>query len=244
MKDSAETNDKILGGRLQISQPRQGYRFSVDALLLADFARPKANERVLELGAGCGVVSLVIAVKSCPKEIVALEVDPAMARFAERNCESNRIANVRVLVGDLRDQHILGIEPQSFDWVVANPPYYAVGAGRQSPYPARRFARSETGATAGDFVKAAARYLRFGGKAAFVFVASRAIDLIAELRASRLEPKRLRFVHPRADRKASNVLIQAQKGAGTELAVEPPLILYEASGAYTAEARKILGLDE
>jgi tRNA1Val (adenine37-N6)-methyltransferase len=238
-----ETLDFILGGRLKFFQPRRGYRFSVDAVLLAHFARPKPGARVLELGAGCGVVAMILALLREPREVVALELQPALARQAERNRLLNGIDPMSVICGDLRARSIAGLVPESFDWVVANPPYRATGRGRESPSASRRMARSEYAATAVDFIRAAARYVRHGGRVAMVFTAIRSAELLAELRAHRLEPKRIRMVHPRAGARASTVLVEARKGGGTEVIVEPPLILYQEPGVYSEEARGILRRD-
>ena len=102
-------------------------------------------------------------------------------------------------------------------------------------------ARGESAGTLRDFVAAAARYTREGGCAAFVFSAERSAELITLMRSYSLEPKRIRCVHPRAAKPASAILIEARKGAGVEVAIEPPLILYSRKGIYTREARMLLG---
>jgi tRNA1Val (adenine37-N6)-methyltransferase len=236
-----ETLDLILDGRLKVIQPRCGYRFSADAVLLAHFARPKPSERVLELGTGCGVVAMILALLHKPREVVALELQPAMARRAERNCMLNGLDTISVVCGDLRARAIAGLAQQSFDWVIANPPYRMMNCGRSSPNISRRIARSEHTATATDFIRAAARYARYGGRVAIVFAANRCAELLTVLRIHRLEPKRIRMVHPRAGLPAATVLVEARKGGGVEVLVEPPLVLYREKGTYTEEAQAILG---
>jgi tRNA1(Val) A37 N6-methylase TrmN6 len=237
----SETTDSILNGRLRLIQPRRGYRFSVDAILLGRFIRPRPGARILELGAGCGVVSIIAAVLCAPREVVAMEVQEEMAALVERNAVLNNLPMVRAVAADLRTRAIAGVAQASFDLVIANPPYRAGGSGRRSPVAGRDLARAESAATLRDFVAASARYLKHGGKTAFVFTAARSAELITELRAARLEPKRMRMVHPRLELPATTVLIEARKGGGVELEVEPPLILYAAKGVYSEEARSLLG---
>jgi tRNA1Val (adenine37-N6)-methyltransferase len=237
---AGETVDSILGGRIRIRQPRAGYRFSLDSILLARFAQVAANSAVLELGAGCGVVSILIANLKRPREVIALEIQHELSRLIARNAELNGIDTISVVNADLRTSRIAGIKPGGFDCVVANPPYRALKTGRESPNPGRRTARGEADSTLRDFVIAAARYVRFQGRVALVFTAARGAELIVELKSHRLEPKRLRMVHPRINAAASTILIEARKGAGVELAIEPPLIIYEARGKYTEEARSLL----
>jgi len=234
------TADSILGGAITLIQPRRGYRFSVDSILLGRFAAARAGQRVLDLGAGCGVIAILIGALCKPRQLVAVELQPALARLIALNAELNHIA-VAAVCADLRQRAIPGIAPNNFDLVVANPPYRRRFSGRESPDAGRRAARGETSAQLDDFVTAAARCARFGGRVAMVFDAARIIDLIASLRAHALEPKRLRFVHPRRERAASTVLIEACKGGGVEAAVEPPLIMYNRPGVYSHEARRILG---
>jgi len=235
-----ETLDSILGGALRLYQPRRGYRFSVESVLLARFAAARPVRRVLELGAGCGVVALIYAALAKPREVVAIEIQPALAALIARNASLNGLGMVRALCADLRSRRALGSPAGGFDLVLANPPFRARASGRESPFAGRRLARGETAARLEDFVAAAARYARHGGRAAFVFAAARSAELISALRARRLEPKRIRFVHPYAAASASAVLVEARKGGGVEVEIEPPLVMYDAPGVYSDAARALL----
>jgi len=200
----------------------------------------RRRDRVLELGAGCGVVSIMLAAAGA-REIVALEIQPAMAALIARNASLNALPQITAINADLRQREIAGLAPGSFDLVAANPPYRARGTGRESPNRGRRLARGSEQGSLADFIGAAARYARFGARIAIVFAAARSAELIAELRAHALEPKRIRFVHPRIDRPAATILVEAAKGGGIEVKVEPPLALYAEPGVYSAEARELFG---
>src|ERR1019366_1956050 len=190
-----ETRDTILDGRIALIQPRNFYRFSDEAILLGRFARASTRERVLELGAGCGVVSIMIAALYRPRQVVAIKVQPPLAAMIARSAAINGLESVNAVCADLRSKRIAGVESASFDLVVANPPYRAAAAGRENPDHGRRLARGESTAVLGDFVAAARRYARRGGRVAFVFTARRSAELISAMRSNQLEPKRLRFVH-------------------------------------------------
>jgi tRNA1Val (adenine37-N6)-methyltransferase len=237
---AGETIDTILGGALTIVQPRNGYRFSIDSILLARFADVRPRDRVLELGAGCGVISIVIAAARHPKAIVALERQHDLAALIDRNVALNHCDGITAIAADLRRRTIPGLAAGSFDAVIANPPYRALHTGRVSPIGARHSARAEETAALRDFIRAAARYCKEGGRASFVFTAARTAELIAALRRHHLEPKRLRMVHPMADRPASTILLEARKRGGVELRIEPPLIIYSDPGVYSAEANRML----
>jgi tRNA1Val (adenine37-N6)-methyltransferase len=238
--NESETRDTILDGSITLIQPRHGYRFSVEAILLGRFARACPRDRVLELGAGCGVVSIMIAALNRPREVVALELQPRLAEMVARNASINSLESVHSICADLRQKKIAGLKPASFDLIVANPPYRAAASGRENPDHGCRLARGETASTLEDFVAAARRYARVGAWVAFVFAARRSAELISEMRAQKLEPKRIRFVHPRIGMPASAILLEARVGGGIEVAIEPPLILYDRHGIYTSEARALL----
>src|ERR1700691_952457 len=152
-----ETRDTILDGSITLIQPRHGYRFSVEAILLGRFARASTRDRVLELGAGCGVVSIMIAALHRPREVVALEIQPQLVEMIARNAEINGLESMHAVCADLRQKKMKGVESASFDLVVANPPYRAVAAGRENPDRGRRVARGESAALLADFVAAGRR---------------------------------------------------------------------------------------
>lgn len=235
-----ETQNKILSGVITVVQPQNEYRFSVDSVLIARFASVRANDRVLELGAGCGVIALIVAATAQPREIIAVEIQPRLAEIARRNSLINGFANLRCICADLRARSIPDLDNASFDLVIANPPFHKLDAGQESPNRSRRQARGGDGASLEEFVKAARRYVRNGGRVAMIFAASRSAELITVLRANRLEPKRMRFVHPRIGLPASSVMIEARASGGVEAIIESPLVLEERAGVYTEEARRIL----
>lgn len=235
-----ETLDAILGGALSIVQPISGYRFSIDSILLGRFVQPRKRDRVLELGAGCGVIAALVAKLRNPREVVAIELQPLLAALAARNAKLNRLDNFTVIPADLRTRQIEHVGPDSFDYVLANPPYRAPLSGRESPHPSRRLARGTGGAELHDFIAAAARYARIGGRVAFIFTASRITELLAMMKSRSLEPKRLRFVHSFANSPANAVLVEARKGARIAAKIESPLILWRQPGEYTAETSALL----
>jgi tRNA1Val (adenine37-N6)-methyltransferase len=237
--EQGRTTGTILGGAVTIVQPQSGYRFAIDSILLARFARPRRYARVLELGAGCGVVSIIVAALHRPKEVVAVELQPCLAAMIAENATLNRTPAVREICADIR-RSIPGLSPASFDYVITNPPYRAARRGRESPNPERRVARGGEGAGLTDFIAATSRYAANGGRVALIFTASRITELIAEMKHRSLEPKRLRFVHSQPAEAATMVLIEARKAGGIEAIIEPPLFIYDSNGEYTGEARRIM----
>ncbi|MFH1020814.1 MAG: methyltransferase, partial [Pseudomonadota bacterium] len=222
------SEESLFAGRLRCLQPRQGYRFSVDAVLLAHFPAPEPEARILDLGAGCGVVSLILSHRCPMAHLVALEVQPRLAEVIRRNMAINGLERRgTVIEGDCR--RIAALLPQgSCDWVAANPPYYPAGSGRHRPETERAKARHEILGGIAEMAQAAAFALKTGGRAAFVYPATRAETLLGDLRENGLEPERLRMVHPWPGAEAGLVLVEAVKegGEGGEgLAVLPPFFI-------------------
>ncbi len=240
------TRDDILYGQLKLWQPRNGPRVSMDTVLLAAWVRLRARRhRFVELGAATGAVSLMLARRfPAPFSIVGVEIQPELVRLAERNRAENSLEDrVVFLCGDLRDPSLL--PAQSFDGVVVNPPYEALGheqepRGRVSPIPSRSIARhggtrGEVCCDLGDIAAAASRLLKDHGRLFAVFRTDRLAPFMSFLLARRLVPKRLRLVHPRRESPSNLFLIECVKAGGEGLTVEPPLFVTDGNGEYTPD---------
>ena len=206
-----------------------------DTFLLGQFAHPRAGELVCDLGAGTGLLALLLLAREPALTVHNVELQAAPLLLAERTARENCL-HISQHQADLR--HLEGILPAGrFDYVVSNPPYFPAGSGLASPDGARRIARQEEHCTLADVCAAAARLLRWGGRFALVHRPERLCDLVTSLRSSGLEPKRLRLVQHTAAAAPSLVLLEARRGGRPSLAVEPPLILREDSGRETAEVQ-------
>ncbi len=223
----------------RIIQRTDGFRFSMDAVLLAHFPRYGKDCRVLDLGTGTGAIPLLMAENAAYVE--ALEIDSSMAGMAARSVLLNGLEEkIRVRCGDYREIRKL-VEPESFDVVLANPPYGSVSDGPVAKG-TQVGARQEMTATLSDVVRAARYALRYGGKFAMVHRPARLAEIFAALAANQLVPKRMRFVEPKAGKQANLVLIEAvQGGAPGGLIALPTLRVYDGNGNYTPELLEIYG---
>lgn len=230
------TDDTLFAGRLSCRQHRDGYRFSVDAILLAHFFIPRPAETVLDLGCGCGVILLLLAYRWPSLKLTGLELQPQLAALARRNVADNHLAGrITIVEGDLRSCGNL-FKPGQFQRVVCNPPFYRHEGARLNLDPERRLARHEVAADLGEVVAAAGRLLHKGGRVDLVYPAERLAPLLAALRGAGLEPKRLQVVHSYPGGPGKLVLVEGLKGGGEELEILPPFFIYrEAGGEYSAE---------
>lgn len=230
------TEDKLFGGRLRLFQPARGYRFSIDAILLAHFASARNADNILDLGAGCGVISLILAYRRPETTISALELQDGLFQLLRRNIESNnyseRITPIQGDLGDIRE-----VTPaEAFDLVISNPPYRTVISGRQNPADEEAIARHELKTDMVGTVASASYAVCNRGRAAFVYPAERLVELMLVMRDHRLEPKRLQTVHGYPGAPARMVLLEAVKNGGGELKILPPSFIYqEKKGEYTPE---------
>lgn len=238
--NTQDTLDTLVDGRLRLYQSRAGYRFSLDALLLAHFVTVKARQRVVDLGAGNGAVTLLLSYLHPTTTLTGLEVQPAMAERARRAVALNDLASrIDIVDGDLRKIGALW-PPSSFDVAVSNPPFRKPLSGRISSNPERRLARHEIAGGLADFIAAAVYLLRPKGRLALIYGAERAVELLAALRSAGVEPKRLRWVHSFAEDNALLVLVEAVKGGRSGVEVLPPLVIYRGGKEYAAEVVAIV----
>ncbi len=228
-------------GVVAVTQQKKGARFTMDSLLLADFCRVKPRDRILEPGAGTGIISLLLAKRHPHARITAVEMHHATAELCRMNIAQNGLEGRITLIVDDITRVKSPLEPSSFDVIIANPPYTSWNAGRKSPSPERRTARHDRSAPLAAWLNLH-RLLKNKGRFGLVFPAGRAAELLSLLRENKLEPKRLRFVHPAEGKPAYLVLIEAVKSAGIGLEVMPPLSIFETAGSYTREIRDIYHL--
>ncbi len=240
MNSASETLDALFNGRLTLYQSRAGYRFSLDALLLADFATIRPGERVVDLGTGNGVVPLALADRHKTIRVTGVELQKSLLERARRNVLANRLqARVEIIAGDVRRCKEIAA-PASFDAALCNPPYRKAGSGRLNPDAERQLARHELSGGLKDFLGAGSFLLRARGRMALVYPALRSVDLLAGMRAAGLEPKRLRLVHSFAAAPASLALVEGVKGGRGGIEVMAPLTIYRRGKEYSDEVAALI----
>ncbi len=232
--------DAVFGGRVMLWQGRQGYRCSVDPLLLAWFVQGH-HSRVMDLGCGVGVLGLLLLEQHKAVSVTGLERQEALVERARRSVtENGRDGSMNLVHGDLRDEALLD-GMGSFDLVLANPPFFKQDSGRVNPVEEVRNARHEDHGGISAFCRAASRLLKPKGRASFVFPSARLVDLMDTLLRHGLRPCRMRLVHPRAGKPANLVLLEARKGTQDALVCEAPLLLADHQGEESQEALALQG---
>lgn len=235
----SERIDDLLTHDLKIIQSNEVFCFSMDAVLLARFVSlPIQKGRIMDLCTGNGVIPILMSTRSKAK-IEAIEIQERLFGMAVRNVQLNNLTHQLVIHhGDLKDA------PERFghgqyDVVTCNPPYMLGNTGEQNLNEHIAIARHEIYCTLEDVIRVSAYLTRSGGKVALVHRPSRLVDIIDLMRKYRVEPKRVRFVHPKQGSEANMVLIEGIRDGKPELKVLPPLIVYDDHGSYCPELMEI-----
>ncbi|MCF8037180.1 MAG: tRNA1(Val) (adenine(37)-N6)-methyltransferase [Desulfobacteraceae bacterium] len=230
------THDTFFRGRISVKQPPDGYRFSVDAVILGNLARLKPGDRILDLGTGCGVIPLILCYRN-PElgRVFGVEIQPELAELAAVNTRENRMDDrITILERDVKS-----ITPADtggpVDAVVCNPPHFAPNSGRINPDSQKAVARHEIRITLPDLTAAAARMLTPGGRMVVIYPSERLVDLLNAMRRANIEPKELRMIHPGPNSQAQRVLVHATLGKNPGVKVGPPLYIRRDARSYTDE---------
>lgn len=236
-----ERIDELHRNGYQIIQNVKKFCFGMDAVLLSGFAKVKPGENVLDLGTGTGIIPILLEAKTEGKHFTGLEIQEESADMARRSVALNRLLEkINIVTGDIKEASgIFGAA--SFDVVTSNPPYMNDNHGITNPELPKAIARHEILCTLEEVIREAARVLRPAGRFYMVHRPFRLVEIINTLSAYKLEPKRMKFVHPFQDKEPNMVLIESIKGGGSMIKVEAPLVVYKEPNVYTDEIYDIYG---
>jgi len=233
-KHEDETLDAFFHGRILILQKKGGYRFSVDAVLLADFIQTKSTDRCLELGTGCGIISLLLSIKPF-SHIKALEIQETLADLAVRNVRLNKLeSRICIIQTDLRHFH----PGHKFDVIFSNPPYVKARTGHLSASPEKSIAKHELKCDILGIMQKTEELLKKKGRAYFIFTAKREQEFEQAVKKSRMKIKAKRFVYPHKGGQPNFFLTECGF-LNAEKKVLKPLVLFDARKNYTPEVQEI-----
>ena len=236
-----ERIDELQRNGYRIIQNEKKFCFGMDAVLLSGFARAGKGERVLDLGTGTGIIPILMEAKTEGESFTRLEIQEEMDEMAARSVKLKGLEEkVSIIQGDLKEAS-KRFGKASFDVVTCNPPYMNQNHGLKNPDEPKAIARHELLCSFEDVAREAAALLKSGGRFYLVHRPHRLTEIFETLRAHKLEPKRMKFVHPFADAEANMVLIEAFRGGRPQMRVEAPVIVYEKPGVYTNEIYEIYG---
>lgn len=236
-----ETLDDLQLNGIFVIQKKAAFRFGVDAVLLANFARIKNGARVIDLCSGTGIVPFIIAGKTKAAHITGLEIQDEMVDMANRTTEYNNLADrIDFVNGDLKNTELLKTFEKA-DVVTVNPPYKLQNSGIKNIDDKNAIARHEICCNLEDVIKAAKTVMKDNGRLYMVHRPERLADIMCQMRKYKIEPKLIKMVQPSSKKAPNMVLVEGQNNGGAFLKWEPPLFIYAESGKYSDELNEIYG---
>lgn len=242
---SNERIDDLERNGYKIIQNPEVFCFGIDAILLAHFAKvTKASQKILDIGTGTGIIPILMHAAYQKGQYIGIDIQPDMVEMASRSSKLNHIEeSVKFLNVDIKNfkEHF---NQEQFDMITTNPPYMKGHAGLKNEDPSIMIARHEVACTLEDIIAASSYMLKDRGKLYMIHRPHRLVDIISHMRNYKLEPKRMRFIHPKPGKPPTMVLVEAIRNANPELRIEPPLMVYNDQGVYTDEIYEIYGKEK
>lgn len=225
---SGERLDDLQNKGYHIIQDPGRFCFGIDAVLLSNFAKVKAGEKVLDLGTGTGILPILMEAKTKGEHFTGLEIQEESADMARRSVAYNRLEEkINIVTGDIKEAAQL-FGPASFDVITTNPPYMINDHGLKNEADAKTIARHEILCTLDDILRESAKVLKEGkGRFYMIHKPFRLAEIMTKMCQYRLEPKRIQFIHPYIDKEPTMVMIEGMKGGKSRVTIEPPIIMYE-----------------
>ena len=239
LKENERIDDLEYKG-LKIIQNKDGFCFGIDSVLLSDFARNiKKDSVVIDIGTGTGIISILLSKKVEIQKIYGVEIQEEVADMAKRSVKLNNLEN-KIQILNINIKNVFEeIEPNKIDAIVTNPPYMKLNTGAKNEEIKKLISRHEVECNLEDIIKISYKLLKSKGEFYMVHRAERIVDILYNLRKYKLEPKEIRFIHPKVEKAPNLVLIKAVKDAGQHLIIDSPLVVYNKEGNYTDEILEI-----
>ena len=239
LKENERIDDLEYKG-LKLIQNKDGFCFGVDSILLSDYAKKiKKNAKVIDIGTGTGIISILLCKKTNLSKIYGIEIQEDVAEMATRSSKLNNLQDKFEIINTNIKNIFEILEPYKFDVVVSNPPYKKVDTGVKSVEKKQLISRHEVECTLEDVIENSSKLLKDLGEFYMVHRAERLADIMCLLRKYKLEPKNIRFVHSKQNDKPSLILVRAVRGAKEFLKIDKPLVIYKENGEYTDEILEI-----
>lgn len=229
-----ETLEELPIIQKSIFQKKDGFRFTIDSILLVNFLKLKTNSTLLDIGTGTGIMPLLLSNNANIQKLCAVEIVEEIYDMFQRCLEYNKLVDkIDLFHSDIKDFKV----KEPFDYIISNPPYMRLSDGFVSPSDYRATARHEVKLNLKDLLINSKRLLKNGGSLNLIYRSDRFLELITEAKDLNLNPKRIRFIHTKKDNESNLFMIELIKGFKTSCAILSPLCIYDTNGEYTEEVK-------
>ena len=235
LKLEKSSADNLLNSKIKISQPEQGYRFSIDPFILAAHVKGIKNHKVIDIGCGCGIIPLILSLKSSALKITGIEIQQELYVCAKKNIITNKLENrINIIHGDIKNIDTSDTNGEA-DIIVSNPPYKKKGSGRLNPDSQKAIARHEITLDIDILFKCSKKLLKEKGKLYIIFPAQRLSDIVLTMQHYAFSPEFIRFVHTKKHSFAKRVILCAVKNSNKPCRIHPPFYIYEHENKFSKE---------
>ena len=239
MINSGERIDDLNLDGLKIIQKINGYGFTSDSVLLANFVKTKKKDICVEIGTGSGIISVLVNYKEKPQKIYAFEIQKEAAELAKRNVELNNMQNQIEVICSPIQNHKQFLSDGNIDVLFCNPPYFKYDRTVCGEVEEKIISRFDKLLPLSKLFECSSKLLKFGGKMFFVYPSQRQFECFVEMKKNNLSPKRMYFVHPNNSKDSTVFLCEAVKGGKDGVVIMPPLFTNNLNGDYIETIQKL-----
>ena len=237
MRENNLRQDDLNLDGLKLYQYTDGYHFTSDSVILANFVNAKHSDNCLEIGTGSGIIATLVNYKCKPKEITCFEIQQKYCDLAQKNFDYNNMQNITVICDKIQNHKNYIAKP--FDVIFCNPPYYKNDVCKKSENEEIAMCKHEQFLPLGELVQSVSETLKFGGKFYFVYPAHRIDEVFETLAKHNIQVKRMFFVQPKHNKEPNTVVYECTKGGKNGVRILPTLITNNASGDYVQTIQKL-----
>lgn len=228
------TLDTFFNGKIFVSQPANGYRFSIDSVVLAGLSSPQGSDKVLDLGTGCGIIPLILSHRSPALKLIGVELQPSLAAIAIENVRRNGMLDkISILSQDIKKLTVKALGGV-VDYIISNPPYRPIHSGRINPDPQKAVARHELAMNLSQLMTVSRSLLRVGGRFSLIYPVERLVDVLFQMRQNDIEPKRVHMIFSKQNEPAKLVVIEGVRAGNPGIQEMSSFFIYRSNGQYTS----------
>lgn len=240
LKESEKLED-LQTGNLWIIQDSEEYRFTSDAVLLANVVNAKSKDVVVDFGTGSGIIPLLLVGKKGVNNAIGVEIQPQLADMASRSVQYNNLQDKIKIVNMSLQEYAYQNADKKVDIITCNPPYIKQNCGDTQIKESLKICRHEVLVTLDEICQAAGRLLKNNGRFYMVHKAERCSEIFELMLKYKIQPKEITTVCAREGDAPYLVIVCGAKAGKVGLKWNKPIVIYDNDGNYTQTTARLYG---